>query len=172
MEVTTVWRNLSSVFLDVSGCHNCEEIPSWASLKQQCGLVAAEEPETIAPRNINCFTLHSKDTHWDAWMLMLLTVHGPSKHSRKGMSLVLSAFLFRIVPQRCPEDRAKKQFGFPVHILVVIQMFCHGMKLNWMETTESLPEAAQIHQQSIFTRRDDPQQSNTENFIPNVYTGG
>lgn len=177
MEVTTVCRNLSSVFLDVSGCHNCEEIPSWDSLKQQCGLVAAEEPETIAPRNINCFTPHSRDPHWNAWMLTLLTVHGPSKHIRKHMKLspvwcwVPFPFASSLRDAQKTMQR-NSQFGFPLHILVVIQMFCHGMKLNCVETPEPLPEAAQIHQHSISTRRADPQHSSTENFVANLHTGG
>lgn len=123
--------------------------------------------------------LHSsqKDPHWNAWMLTLLTVHGPSKHIRKHMKLspvwcwVPFPFASSLRDAQKTMQR-NSQFGFPLHILVVIQMFCHGMKLNCVETPEPLPEAAQIHQHSISTRRADPQHSSTENFVANLHTGG
>lgn len=109
-EVTIVLRNLNSVFLDISGCHNCEENPSWASLEQRWGLGTAEEPGTIAPRNINCCTPHSKDASSDASVVNCFTAHQSVAESIwSSPQLVLNAFTFCIVLQQCPGDLAKEQ---------------------------------------------------------------
>lgn len=99
-----------SIFLVIPGCHNCEENPSWASLEQRRGLGRAEQPETIAPRNINCCTPHIQDANSDAHMLTLLTVSRPIRAQQKAYKALHS--LCRAVLLRfsgCPGGPPKEQ---------------------------------------------------------------
>lgn len=145
-----------SVFLVISGCHNCEENPSWASLEQRCGLGTAEQPETITPRNRNCCTPHIQDANSDAHMRTLLTVSWPSRAQQKAYRALHSFQHAQEAFQR------SSWYGFPVHMLLLNQahpstpMFCHGTALGWVEMPSQLfldAEVARIHQHGNSGRR-------------------